>query len=307
MTPTEIAPEVYRLNINGMVNAYLLGNARGWVLVDTGVAGQFEYIRDAADQQFGVGAKPDAIILTHGHGDHAGSALGLATFWDVPVYAHRMELPFLTGKSNYPPVDPTTGGPFAFLLRFTPHMMYGSDFGETVRALPEDGSVPGLSEDWRFIETPGHTPGHVSLWRERDAVLVAGDAVATVYIETLSALLSRRSDVSPPAAPVTPDWYTARKSIEKLAALEPKLVTAGHGEPVLGASATAGMRRLADMLRVPQHGRYVTEPAEFDEQGVRYLPPVPKDPLPVVAGIALGAVAIGFGLWAVAKQKNKTI
>ncbi len=307
MTPIEIAPEVYRLNFGGVVSAYLLGNARGWVLADTGFAGQFEYIKDAAEQVFGVGAKPGAVVLTHGHGDHSGSALGLATYWDVPVYAHRMELPFLNGKSDYPPADPTTGGPFAFALRFAPWISRGADFGDVVQVLPADGSVPGLMEEWRFVETPGHTPGHVSLWRERDAVLIAGDALATMYVDSLRALVSRRTAVSPPAAPVTTDWYAARKSIEKLAALEPKVIAPGHGEPMVGASATAGMQRLADMLRIPETGRYIAEPAEFDEQGVRYLPPAPKDPLPAMAVIALAAVAVGFGVWvAVAKRKNKT-
>lgn len=306
MTPEEIAPEIYRLNVGGIVSAYLVGNARGWVLVDTGFAGQFEYITDAAEQRFGIGAKPNAIILTHGHGDHAGSALGLATYWDVPIYAHRMELPYLTGKSDYPPADPTTGGPFAFALRFVPQIMRGSDFGDVVQALPGDGVVPGLTDEWRYIETPGHTAGHVSLWRERDAVLVAGDAIATVNVETVPALL-RRSNISPPPATVTPDWYAARKSIEKLADLKPKVIAAGHGEPLLGASATTGIRRLADMFRIPQTGRYVPEPAEFDEQGVRYLPPAPKDPLPVMAGIAVAAVAVGFGVWTATKQKNKSL
>lgn len=307
MTPVEIAPEVYRLNFTGIVSAYLVGNAQGWVLVDAGIAGQFEYIKDAAEQQFGIGAAPNAIIVTHGHRDHIGSALGLATYWDVPVYAHRMELPYLTGKSDYPPADPTTGGPFAFALRFVPGMTQGSDLGDVVQALPDDFSVPGLSGDWRFVETPGHTPGHVSLWRERDAVLVAGDAIATVNVETLPAMLSRQPKVSPPPTPVTPDWYAVRKSIETLAALKPKVIATGHGEPLFGASATTDLRRLADRFRIPQVGRYVPEAAQFDEFGVRYLPPAPKDPLPAMVGIAVGAVAIGFGVWAAIRRSDKAL
>ena len=55
----------------------------------------------------GAGAPPEAIVLTHGHFDHAGSALQLAEYWDVPIYAHRLEMPYLTGKADYPPPDPT--------------------------------------------------------------------------------------------------------------------------------------------------------------------------------------------------------
>ena len=63
---------------------------------------------------------PEAIVLTHGHADHSGSAAELSDSWDVPVYAHRLELPFFTGLSAYPPPDPTVGGPFALLSRFMP-------------------------------------------------------------------------------------------------------------------------------------------------------------------------------------------
>ena len=303
MVPVELAPDVYRLNIGGFVNTYLVGDKRAWVLIDTGIAGQFEGIRDAADQVFGVGAVPQAIVLTHGHGDHAGSALPLATFWNVPVYAHRLELPYLTGRGDYPPADPTTGGLFAFLIRIAPNMMRGHDFGDSAKPLPDSGTVPGLGDEWRFIETPGHTPGHVSLWRERDRVLIAGDAVATMNVETASGLLSKTPSVSPPPSPVTPDWYAARKSVNKLADLTPKLIAAGHGEPVFGAAATAGIRRLADVFRFPMTGRYVVEPAEFDEHGVRYLPPAPSDPLPALAGIALACVGVGFGVW-IARNKE---
>lgn len=299
MTPTEIAPDVYRLGIGGFVNAYLVGDRRGWVFVDAGVAGQFEALRDAAEQRFGYGEKPAAIILTHGHGDHVGSALALAVFYDVPVYAHRMELPYLTGKSDYAPADPTTGGPFALAVRFAPGVTRGTDLGEYVHALPDDGTVPGLGAEWRWVATPGHTPGHISLFRERDRVLVTGDAVATIYVDTLTGIAQAGTpQVSPPPAPVTPDWHAARRSVEALAALEPRVIAPGHGEPMTGAGATASMRRAADGFRVPQTGRYVPESAEFDAWGVRYVPPAPADPLPLMVGIALAAVGIGFGVWA---------
>ncbi|MFC8689659.1 MBL fold metallo-hydrolase [Brevibacillus porteri] len=50
-------------------------------------------------------AKPKAIVLTHAHFDHIGSLEGLLRMWDVPVYAHQKELPFLTGKEDYPEPD----------------------------------------------------------------------------------------------------------------------------------------------------------------------------------------------------------
>src|ERR1700724_207563 len=119
-TITRIAPDVGWLPIS-FVNVYFLGRPGGaWVLIDAGLPGRANQILEAAEARFGADAPPEAIVLTHGHFDHAGSALLLAEYWDVPIYAHRLELPYLTGKSDYPPADPTVGGAIAFLSRFLP-------------------------------------------------------------------------------------------------------------------------------------------------------------------------------------------
>jgi hypothetical protein len=130
-----LAPGVARIAL-GVVNAYLVGEARGpWVLVDAGTPGSAERIRAEARVRFGPEARPEAIVLTHGHADHSGSAAELSDFWDVPVYVHRLELPFLTGLSAYPPPDPTVGGPFALMSRFMP--MVSVNLGkERTRELP---------------------------------------------------------------------------------------------------------------------------------------------------------------------------
>ena len=86
------------------------GAQTDWVLVDTGLGHCADLIAGAAAERFGAGAKPKAIILTHGHFDHVGAVQELADRWDVPVYAHELELPYLTGRSDYPPGDPTVGG-----------------------------------------------------------------------------------------------------------------------------------------------------------------------------------------------------
>src|SRR5438477_2584025 len=161
---TRIAPDVGWLPVS-FVNVYFIGRPGGpWILVDAGLPGRANQILDAAEARFGAGARPEAIVLTHGHFDHAGSVLPLAVQWDVPVYAHRLELPYLTGRSDYPPPDPTVGGGLmaSVMARFFPRA--GTDLGGRVRALPADGSVPGLP-GWRWVHTPGHTPGHVSFFR----------------------------------------------------------------------------------------------------------------------------------------------
>ena len=97
-----------------IVNVFFYGppgaGDRGWVLIDAGMYGSSRSIADAAARRFGRGARPAAIILTHGHFDHVGALPDLAEEWDVPVYVHELELPYVTGRSSYPPPDPTVGG-----------------------------------------------------------------------------------------------------------------------------------------------------------------------------------------------------
>ncbi len=285
----EVAPGVVRL-ASGVVNAYLVGEVGGpWVLADAGTPGNAEKIRAAAQERFGQGARPEAIVLTHGHADHSGSAAELSDWWDVPVYAHRLELPFLTGLSAYPPPDPTVGGPFALLSRFIPRKII--DLGEEgARELPAGGEVPGM-RGWRWIHTSGHTPGHVCLWRSADRVLLAGDALATLDADSFSGMLSRTQEISRPATPVTPDWEAAERSVKEMASLRPRVLAPGHGEPMEGPTVAEELAAFAGDFAAPEHGRYVFEPARFDERGVAWLPPAPPDPLPKIAA-ALGVVLL---------------
>ena len=92
-----------------MVNVYLVRNGSSWVLVDAGLRGYARTIIAAAEEFVGSDRAPEAIVLTHGHFDHIGSLEALLERWPVPVYAHRLERPYLNGESAYPPPDPLVG------------------------------------------------------------------------------------------------------------------------------------------------------------------------------------------------------
>ncbi|MDB6110345.1 MAG: Beta-lactamase domain protein [Pedosphaera sp.] len=246
-----------------LVNAYLVGAGDGsWVLVDAGLSYSAPKIRRVAAHHFGRNTKPTAILLTHGHFDHVGALKNLVTSWNVPVYAHGFELPFLTGHADYPPPDPTVGGGLLALMSWMfPHRAI--DLGPRARALPADGSVPGLP-DWRWIHTPGHSDGHVSFFRESDSTLIAGDAFVTTKQESLLAVLTRRQHVSRPPAYFTPDWQAARQSVRELAALDPSVAATGHGRPMRGLEMLRQLHTLAmnfDRIAVPKHGHYPHHPA----------------------------------------------
>lgn len=297
----EFAPGVAHLT-TAIVNVYFVDGPDGtWTLVDTGLPQFTGKVKAAAQARYGE-TPPSAIVLTHAHFDHAGSALALADAWDAPVYAHRLELPYLTGRSDYPPQDPTIGGAICFLSRF--FSTQGRDLGDQVRELPPDGALPGLP-DWQWHATPGHSPGHVSLFRAKDRTLLAGDAFVTVNLDSFADLTARKREICRPPAPFNYDWDAARASVQRLAGLKPFAAGAGHGLPMTGRSVADELQGLADAFPVPAHGRYVAEPAQADERGVVYLPPPAPDPLPLKLAAGLGAAALAGTALAWKKQRQR--
>jgi glyoxylase-like metal-dependent hydrolase (beta-lactamase superfamily II) len=239
-----------------LVNVFAVASDSGWTLIDAGLQGSADRIRDWARRHFGDAA-PNAIVLTHAHFDHIG-AIGT---WDVPVYAHREELPYITGERLYPPPDPTVGGGLMARMA-SAYPRDPIDLGGRVRGLPGDGSVPGM-DAWRWIHTPGHTAGHVSLFRDADRTLIVGDAFCTTKQESLLAVATQRPELHGPPAYFTTDWDAARESVRKLAELEPAFIAPGHGQPMAGAETTAALQELAarfDEVARPEHGRYVEQP-----------------------------------------------
>ena len=279
----EIAPDIAVVS-TPVSNAYLVGQPQSWILVDSCAPGSEKRILNAAAERFGLDARPEAIVLTHGHFDHAGSAPELAAHWGVRVHAHRLEFPYLTGRSSYPPLDPTTPGFFSALSRFFPSRTV--NLVDVLAPIDPDNPLGGLP-GWECLLTPGHTPGHVAFYRASDGVLLAGDAVTTMDLDRMWPTLTKQPKVCRPPTPGTTDWEQAQRSVRILAALNPALIAAGHGNPMRDAAGQ--LQGLAAHFPIPEHGRYVREPARADESGVTYLPAAPFDPVPVVAvGLAVG-------------------
>jgi glyoxylase-like metal-dependent hydrolase (beta-lactamase superfamily II) len=279
-----------------MVNLYFVGapGASDWVLVDTGMFFNSHRILRAAARRYGPNSRPRAIILTHGHFDHIGNVRKLAETWDVPVYAHELELPYLTGKADYPPPDPTVGGG---MMARTSFMLprSGIDISNRVQALPSDESIPHMP-GWRWIATPGHSPGHISLFRESDRALIAGDAFITTQQESIWSVMTQEEVMHGPPMYFTQDWNAARESVQRLAALDPFIAATGHGPPMFGKKLLRALSWLAnefDRAAIPHDGRYVREPARFNENGPQYVPPPIFNPTQAAVMAGMGLAVIG--------------
>lgn len=257
----EVTPDILLLQFT-IVTACIVGDPAvkngKWVLVDTGLENSADFILQSVEKRFGKNSHPQAIILTHGHFDHVGSVVKLVELWDVPVYAHQLEMPYITGKKDYPLADPTVSN--GLVAKMSPSFPHSSiDLGFRAVALQSGGDVPGMP-GWKWIHTPGHTEGHISLFREKDRVLLAGDAFTTVKQESLLSVVTQSEQISGPPAYLTTDWQSAQESVKHLKDLKPSLVIPSHGQPMKGEELTRHLDMLVrhfDEIAVPDQGRFV--------------------------------------------------
>jgi glyoxylase-like metal-dependent hydrolase (beta-lactamase superfamily II) len=107
-------------------------------------------------------------------------------------------------------------------------VLTANTLGEAARTIQPEEPAPGLP-GWEVVATPGHTPGRISLLRTADAVLIAGDALVNLRLNSVRGLLRQQPGLS------SPPWYTtwsravAVTSIQNLAAVRPRVLGPGHG------------------------------------------------------------------------------
>ena len=254
----EVLSDLYQYTVQ-IVNVIFYGNPydNQFVLIDAGMPKSSEKIIEAAKERFGENSRPKAIILTHGHFDHVGAVIELAEYWDVTVYAHKLELPYLNGMEDYQAPDPSVdGGMVAKMSPVFPKK--GIDITARLHELPADGSVPYMP-DFEWIHTPGHTKGHVSLYRNKDKALIAGDAFVTVKQDSLYNVMTQEKNIYGPPSYFTPDWEAAKASVEKLASVSPEAAITGHGQPMMGQELKDELSKLAnnfDEIAKPDSGKY---------------------------------------------------
>lgn len=210
MKATRVSEHIWSLHVwAGLpIRVWVVREPEGVTLVDAGIAmmarGIARFIRrlDAGPLQ--------RIVLTHGHSDHVGALNALLREWPVPVFAHRIELPYMEGQAPYPRRKKAV----ASVAR------------GVVQPLPEDGDALRPVGVLQPYLTPGHAPGHVVYYHERDRVLLAGDLFT-----------SRRGRLRRPIPMFTADMAEAVRSGAIVERLRPLRLEVCHGGPVFDPAA----------------------------------------------------------------------
>jgi glyoxylase-like metal-dependent hydrolase (beta-lactamase superfamily II) len=233
--PPEIADGVYRLGTR-WINFYLVAEQAEFTLIDAGYPGYWKYLSAAIAA---LGARTEAIravIVTHHHADHAGTAERLRSTAGSRVLVGEGDASILAGK------DPSHANPGFYRqssmrlsgIRFLAHsaLAGGAKYRPvlSLEALTKDQTLdlPGRP---RVIHTPGHTAGHYSVALPERGVLVSGDALATFdYVTGKRGLgLHRLND----------DRELALASLDRLDAVDAEVVLPAHGEPWTGGLSRA--------------------------------------------------------------------
>lgn len=211
--------------------ALILDDQHGPTLVDTGMPGREGAIEDALAEAAVRLTDIRRIILTHQDLDHVGSAAAVVRASRAEVLAHFADTPYIEGSQKSLRLPPPT------ILEKLPAEMRallerGAEPVQVDRQL-RGGEVLDLAGGLQVIFTPGHSPGHISLYLKQDRLLIAGDAVTV-----------QQGQVQLPRAALTPDMAEAKRSIAKLAELEIETLVAYHGGIARG-DVSGQLRRLA--------------------------------------------------------------
>lgn len=244
----QVTEEIVLLNL-AVVNAFLIGDplsdGKEFILVDTGLENSYSFIIESVDKYYGKDMKPKGIVITHGHYEHIGSAIKLSEYWDVPIYIHKMELPYIIGEKEY--LKDTESGK-VLESSFEDFRMYLEKDSTKIITLSDDRKIPGMPK-WKWIHTPGHTAGHISLFNEINRTLIAADAFYPVSDKlNLLPTINQKQNKSPLPIYLDEDWNKALDSIRDLISLNPHILITSHGKPIRGLQLTEYLDSIANNL-----------------------------------------------------------
>ncbi|MFN8163412.1 MAG: MBL fold metallo-hydrolase [Solirubrobacterales bacterium] len=216
------------------MNVYFLEDGDGVVQFDAGTKGMRKSARAAAQQLGGL----KRVVLGHAHADHRGCA----PYMGAPVYCHPDEVADAESDAAIAPYFDLSQLPVAPVRWIYPFLLRRWDGGAVKIAgtVSEGDEVAGFG----VLHFPGHAPGLIGLWRESDRVAIVSDVVYLVDSARLKPLPEGEASVPHPA------WAwnhaKAKESVRRLAALDPKVLCAGHDRPLRAESLRETLERAAE-------------------------------------------------------------
>ena len=216
------------------MNVYFLEDEGGVTMFDAGARSMTRAARAAGERLGGV----KRVVLGHAHADHRGTAPRMG----APVYCHPAEVADAESDDLFSPDMDISELPVAPVRWIYPLLFRWWDGGPVKIAgtVEEGDEVAGF----RVVHFPGHAPGLIGLWRESDRVALVSDVVYLVDSARLKPLPEGEASVPHPAW--TWDHAQAKESVRKLAALEPRVLGTGHGEPLRGENLRPVLERAAE-------------------------------------------------------------
>ncbi|MBZ0319874.1 MAG: MBL fold metallo-hydrolase [Anaerolineae bacterium] len=205
-----ISENVYTFTGLPAGRVYCLVDSDGLTLIDASVPPAGKRI---LKQIMAKGYQPKdvkRILITHAHPDHVGALSYLRDVTGAAIWASAAEKPVIQGEM---PIPRRKAGirPPNTTLKPVP----------VDRELSDGETLPEILGGLQVIATPGHAPGHISFRHPEKRILFTGDVIFNI---------PRRMRL--PYAFLTVDMDENRRSVTKIAALEPKIMCFGHGRPI---------------------------------------------------------------------------
>ncbi|MDM5188884.1 MBL fold metallo-hydrolase [Bacillus sp. DX4.1] len=230
------------LQIQGFVlNPTLIWDEETAILIDTGMPGQLEQIRSVMNDAGVPFDRLQAVIVTHQDLDHIGSLPEIQAESNHPieVYAHELDKPYIEGVLHLMKTDPNQMSNEQWMALPKPmQFLYKNPPTAKVNQTLEDGQKLPFCGGIQVVFTPGHAPGHISLYIENSKTLIAGDAMICVD-----------GNLRGPVPQTTPDMETAFHSLKKFLELDIETVICYHGG-ICNVDVREQLERIIEMAQV---------------------------------------------------------
>ncbi len=231
-----VAEGIYRLGAK-LVNWYIVIDGGKLTIVDAGNPNQYNQLPQALSELGKPFDSVEAIVLTHGHGDHLGSSAQIKKETGAAVHVHQADVGLVTGEQEREFERHWAWDLYHLQAWKTAAFFVGGGVlsAQPVHELSEfsDGEVLDVPGRPRVIHTPGHTDGSTCILLDERDVMLTGDSLVTLHLG------NGRTGARVMPRAFNKNSAQALESLDHLHGIEAATVLPGHGEPWVGGLASA--------------------------------------------------------------------